>query len=57
MAWKIPEAWARDRVEKTSATNAAATAHSPPTPRATRNRRAATCQSSVAKYVRPEKIE
>ena len=57
VAWKIPEAWARAWAGKTSATKAAATAHSPPTPSATRNRSTATCQISVAKYVSPENIE
>lgn len=55
--WKMPDMCARARAGTTSATSAAATAHSPPTPMATRNRSAPTCQTSVTKYVRPEKIE
>ena len=57
VAWKMPPACVRACLGKISATSAAATAHSPPTPMATRKRNTPTCQSSVAKYVRPEKIE
>ena len=57
MAWKIPEPVPGRAAGKTSATSVAATAHSPPTPSATRNRSTATCHSSVAKYVSPEKTE
>ena len=53
----MPDARGRAAAGNTSATRAAATAHSPPTPMATRNRRTATCQSSVAKYVSPENTE
>jgi len=56
-AWKMLEAWARAFFGKTSETSAAATAHSPPTPMATRKRSAVTCQRSVAKKVRAEKTE
>ena len=38
-AWKIAEAYGRARSGKVSATSAAATAHSPPVPSATRNRK------------------
>src|SRR6266699_5655163 len=57
VAWKIPEACARAFEGKTSATRLAATAHSPPTPIATRKRSAATCPNDCAKKVSPEKIE
>lgn len=57
VAWEMPEACARARGGNTSDTSAAATAHSPPTPSATRNRSTATCHSSVVKYVRSEKTE
>ena len=57
VAWNRPDAAARARVGNVSATSAAATAHSPPVPIATRNRSTWTCQRVWTKYVSAEKIE
>jgi len=53
----MPDAAARIRGENISATAAAATAHSPPTPRPTRKRNAINCQTSWASAETPVKTE
>src|SRR3954451_3856509 len=57
VAWKIPDACVRACAGKTSATRLAATAHSPPTPIATRKRNTPTSASECAKYVNPDEKE
>ena len=55
--WKIPPARGPARRGTPRPPSDAATAHSPPTPIATRNRRPPPATASVAKHVSPEKTE